>query len=107
MAMYIYRTDGHAVGFRFSNFIHDLEGEPVGRIFGTHVYRLDGGYAGELFKDMVVSKPTPSIPAIQPVPFPAPAPPPGLTSPRRGLVNYGFPDAFHLLCEAPLAMAAE
>lgn len=116
MAMYIYQTDGHPVGFRFSNFIHDLGGRPLGRILGTHVYRIDGSYVGELFKETVVAKPT-----VNPRPIAPAATPPAVRSPgpsfrRRGLVDYGYRDVFHLLCEGdqtplyldePMAIAAE
>ncbi|HEV2746338.1 MAG TPA: hypothetical protein VGW34_03450 [Allosphingosinicella sp.] len=114
MAMYIYQTDGIPVGFRFSNFIHDLDGTPLGRIFGTHVHRLDGSYVGELFKDSVVEKPVPSVRTIQPVAPPPQQPGPGPSYQRRGLVDYGYPDVFHLLQEGaqqpfqePMAIAAE
>lgn len=115
MAMYIYRTDGLPVGFQFSNFIHDLEGTPLGRILGTHVYRLDGSYVGELFKESVVAKPVPSIRTIQPVAAPPSLPSPGASFRRRGRVDYGYGDVFHLLYEGgsplllddPMAIAAE
>jgi hypothetical protein len=114
MAMYIYQTDGHPVGFRFSNFIHDLEGRPLGRILGTHVYRLDGSYVGELFKDSVVDKPAPPVRPIQAIAPPPSIPSPGTGFQRRGLVNYGYPDVFHrlyegdhLLLDETMAIAAE
>ena len=116
MAMYIYQTDGHPVGFRFGSNIHDLSGRPLGRILGTHVYRLDGGYVGELFKDMVVAKPAPLVKPIHPVAAPAAIPSPGPSFRRRGLVDYGYRDVFHLLFEGeqtplhleePMAIAAE
>lgn len=116
MAMYVYQTDGCPVGFRFSDFIHDLAGRPLGRILGTHVYRIDGSYVGELFKDMVVAKPTANARPIPPVEAPAAVPSPGPSFRRRGLVDYGFRDVFHLLCEGdqtplyldePMAIAAE
>jgi hypothetical protein len=99
MAMYVYQTDGYPVGFRFSNCIHDLCGRPLGRILGTHVYRFDGSYIGELFKDMVVAKPVAHARPIQPAAPPAPVPGPGASYRRRGLVDYGFRDVFHLLVE--------
>lgn len=116
MAMYIYQTDGHPVGFRFSNFIHDMGGRPLGRILGTHVYRIDGSYVGELFKETVVAKPTVNPRSIQPVSPPPAVPAPGASFRRRGLVDYGYRDVFHLLCEGdqtplyldePMAIAAE
>jgi hypothetical protein len=114
MAMYIYQTDGYPVGFRFSNFIHDLDGTPLGRIFGTHVHRLDGSYVGELFKDSVVEKPVAMVRTLLPVAAPSRQPSPGPSFRRRGLVNYGYPDVFHLLLEGrqqpyeePMAIAAE
>src|SRR5687768_8435385 len=116
MTMYIYQTDGHPVGFQFSNFIHDLDGTPLGRILGTHVHRLDGTYVGELFKEMVVDKPVPRRRDVPPIAAPARLAGPGPSYRRRGLVNYGFRDVFHLLfepgvqpleLEAPMAIAAE
>src|SRR3546814_4907161 len=90
MAMYIYQTDGHPVGFRFSNFIHDMGGRPLGRILGTHVYRIAGSYVGELFKETVVAKPTVNPRSIQPVSPPPVVPAPGASFRRRGLVAYGY-----------------
>ena len=116
MAMYIYQTDGHPVGFRFSNFIHDMAGRPLGRVLGTHVYRIDGSYVGELFKETVVAKPTANPKPIQAIAPPSAVPPPGPSFRRRGLVDYGYRDVFHLLCEGdqtplyldePMAIAAE
>lgn len=116
MAMYIYQTDGYPVGFRFSNFIHDMGGRPLGRILGTHVYRIDGSYVGELFKETVVAKPTVNPRPIQPIAPPAAVRAPGPSFRRRGLVDYGYRDVFHLLCEGdqtplyldePMAIAAE
>jgi hypothetical protein len=116
MAMYIYQTDGYPVGFRFSNFIHGMDGRALGRILGTHVYRVDGSYVGELFKETVVAKPTVHVRPIAPIDPPAPVPSPGPSFRRRGLVDYGYRDVFHLLCEGdqtplyldePMAIAAE
>lgn len=113
MAMYIYRTDGCPVGFRFSDYIHDLDGAPLGRVFGTHVHRFDGSYVGELFKDSVVDKPVPMVRSISPMKPPRAAPSPGPSYRRRGIVNYGYADLFHLLREGadayeePMAIAAE
>lgn len=102
MAMYIYQTDGHPVGFRFGNFIHDMAGVPLGRILGTHVYRLDGSYVGELFKESVVAKPVQSVRPMPAVAAPATLPSPGASFRRRGLVDYGYPDVFHQLYEGQL-----
>lgn len=116
MTMYIYQTDGHPVGFQFSASIHDLDGNPLGRILGTHVYRFDGTYVGELFKAMVVDKPVPRRRDVPPMAAPAKLAGPGPSFSRRGLVNYGYRDVFHLLfepglepleLEMPLAVAAE
>ena len=116
MAMYIYQTDGYPVGFQFSNCIHDLGGRPLGRILGTHVYRFDGAYVGELFKETVVAKPVANARPIQPVATPPAIPSPGPSFRRRGLVDYGYRDVFHLLFEGeqtplhleePMAIAAE
>ena len=104
MTMYVYHAAGHPVGFLSSTFIHDLDGNGLGRILGSHVYRLDGTYVGEFHKETVVAKPvlghTRDITAI-------PAPPklasPGMSFSRRGLVNYGYPDMFHLLQEGSAA----
>lgn len=108
MAMYIYRTDGHPVGFRHGDFIHDLEGVPLGRVLGTHVHRLDGSYVGELFKNSVVEKPVLSVRTIGPIPAPSQQRSPGPSFRRRGLVDYGYRDVFDLLkAEDPMRIAAE
>jgi len=107
MAMYIYRPDGYPVGFRFSDCIHDLDGTPLGKVLGTHVYRFDGSYVGELFKESVVTKPVPNARAILPMAMPPAVPSPGPGSQRRGIVDYGYPDAFDLLRDGPGAIAAE
>jgi hypothetical protein len=107
MAMYVYSTGGEPVGFVYETFIHDLEGMPLGRIVGSRVHRLDGSYAGEWFKEMVVDRPTSRPRAIPPVAAPPRRPSPGRGMPRRVVVDYGFPDAFHLLYEPPAAEAAE
>ena len=97
MPMYVYHSRGHAVGFMFSSFIHDLEGNPLGRVMGSHVYSLEGTYVGELFKDTVVAKPIHSIRHILPVEGARKMPAVPYTSPRRGVVDYGYPDMFHVL----------
>jgi hypothetical protein len=110
MAMYIYHTHGHPVGFRFGDFIHDLDGTPLGRVLGSHVYRIDGEYAGELFKDSVVDKGRQPR-RVLPISPPPAAPSPGSSFCRRVVVNYGFPDAFDRLREQsgadPMSIAAE
>lgn len=97
MPMYLYRTDGRPAGFRFNQSIHDLDGAPLARVFGTHVHRFDGSYIGELFKEMIVDKPVPSARSLPPIAPPPPARSPGMTCPRRGIVDYGFADLFPLL----------
>jgi hypothetical protein len=110
MAMYIYHTHGHPVGFRFGNFIHDLDGAPLGRVLGSHVYRLDGSYAGELFKDSVVDKGRRPR-NVLPVSAPPAARSPGKSFSRRVVVNYGFRDVFDQLRTSdevdPMSVAAE
>lgn len=114
MTMYVYHAEGHPVGFLFSTFIHDMEGYPLGRILGSHVYRLDGTYVGEFHKETVVAKPgSAHTRDITPIAAPPKLPSPGISFSRRGLVNYGYPDMFHLLAEGrqddvfELAIAAE
>jgi hypothetical protein len=107
MPMYIYHAQGHPVGFLFGNFIHDLEGSPLGRVLGSHVHRLDGTYVGEWFKETVVAKPAPSRRDIQPIAAPERRPTPGPTSSRRGVVDYGYPDVFHLLYQGGQASIPE
>jgi len=100
MAMYVYHAEGHPVGFLFSTFIHDLEGNPLGRVLGSHVFRLDGRYVGEFHKETVVAKPVlANVRDIAPMKAPAKQASPGISFSRRGLVNYGYPDMFHKLCE--------
>ena len=94
MTMYIYDTGGHAVGFLHSLFVHDLDGTPLGRVLGSRVHRLDGSYVGEYFKDTIVDKPVASRRAIRPMQAPPVRPPADITSPRRGVVDYGFRDMF-------------
>jgi hypothetical protein len=100
MAMYVYNTSGHPVGFLSSIFIHDFDGRPLGRILGTRVYRLDGVYIGEFYKDMVVAKPSTGNPRdILPMTAPK-ATSPGIGPPRRNYVDFGYADVFHLLYES-------
>ncbi len=117
MAMYVYGTDGDPVGFVYETFIHDMDGAPLGRIVGTRVHRLDGSYVGEWFKDMVVRRPEGRPRSIPPLLTPPPRrSSPGPSFRRRVVVDYGYPDAFHLLAldpsndrvgESGLAHAAE
>jgi hypothetical protein len=98
--MYVYRTDGEAVGFVYESFVYDLAGIPLGRILGSRVHRLDGTYVGEWFKEMVVERPAArprDIPAVATPPLPAS---PGTTSRRRVVVDYGYRDCFDRLYEA-------
>lgn len=97
MTMYIYHSDGHAVGFLHATFVHDLDGRPLGRVMGSRVHRLDGSYVGEFFKDTVVDKPVASRRSIRAVPSPARLSAVDVISPRRAVVNYGFRDVFDLL----------
>lgn len=114
MTMYIYHADGHPVGFLFSSFVHDLDGTPLGRVMGSHVHRLDGSYVGEWFKETVVDKPVHTKRAIPPVAPPPQRDPAPHSFSRRGVVDYGYADVFHLLYAAnddrrhqPMAIAAE
>ena len=107
MAMYVYSAGGEPVGFVYETFIHDLNGSPLGRILGSRVHRLDGAYVGEWFKETVVVRPNARPRAIPPIAEPPARPSPGTGTPRRIVVDYGYPDAFHLLYAAPAAEAAE
>lgn len=99
MPMYVYSTDGRPVGFLFANIVHDLEGAALGRIIGSRVHRFDGSYVGEWFKDCVVHRPEVRPRTIAAMPSPPSQPSPGITSNRRGVIDYGLPDVFHLLYE--------
>lgn len=96
MAMYVYSTDGDAVGFLFESFIFDLAGEPLGRIIGSRVHRLDGSYAGEWFHQMVVHRRSAPVRSIFPIDPPAERPAPQRhPDRRRPVAEYRlFPDAF-------------
>ena len=107
MPMYVYSTAGDPVGFLHEMFIYDLKGQPLGRILGSRVHRLDGSYVGEWFKEMVVDRPSGRRRAIPPIPHPPSRPSPGSSYSRRGIVHYGYPDAFHLLCEVETAEFSE
>ena len=108
MTMYVYGTDGEAVGFLFENFIYDLTGAPLGRIIGSRAHRLDGSYAGEWLHQMVVQRPSVSPRSIFPIAPPPPRTPPSAWNRRRAVAEYGrYEDAFHLLYEPDIAQAAE
>lgn len=108
MPMYVYHATGHPVGFLSGNIIHDLEGDALGRILGSHVYRLDGTYVGEWFKETVVAKPISLSPRrIAELPRPRSLPSPGPSFNRRGVIDYGHPDVFHLLYQPAPANDAE
>lgn len=107
MPMYVYSTEGEPVGFLHELFIYDKEGTPRGRILGSRVHRLDGCYVGEWFKEMVVQRPSGRPRAIAGIAPPQRRPWPGSTFSRRGLVHYGYPDAFHLLLEQEQAEYSE
>ena len=96
MAMFVYTTDGEAVGFLFESFIFDLAGEPLGRIMGSRVHRLDGSYVGEWFHQMVVDRRSVPARSIFPAAPPARRPqPPRGPDRRRPVAEYRlFPDAF-------------
>lgn len=99
MPMYVYHAQGHTLGFLSGNIIHDLSGEPLGRILGSHVYRLDGSYVGEWFKESVVDKPVYTRRPIAPMEAPPALPALPAGGSRRGVIDYGFPDVFHRLCD--------
>ena len=101
MAMYVYSTEGEPVGFVYETTIYDLEGAPLGRILGSRVHRIDGSYVGEWFKDMVVRRPCGRPRFIPPVAMPPPRNPPGPSFRLRAVVDYGYPDVFHLLALRP------
>jgi hypothetical protein len=95
--MYVYSTEGDPVGFLFETFIYDMEGTPLGRILGSRVHRIDGSYVGEWFKEMVVERPSGRPRSIPPIAMPPRRPSPGSSYSRRGVIHYGYQDAFHLL----------
>ena len=98
MAMYVYGTDGDAVGFLFESFVFDLDGAPLGRLFGSRVHRLDGTYVGEWFHQMVVERRSAPVRDLFPAEPPQRPPIPPRPEPRRRVAEYGlYPDAFHRL----------
>lgn len=101
MPMYVFSTDGHPVGFLHANFVHDLEGTPLGRVVGSCVHRLDGSYVGQWFKNTIVNRPDVRSSPIAPTSPPPNQPSPGITSSRRGVIDYGFADMFHELYDNP------
>jgi hypothetical protein len=107
MPMYVYSTEGEPVGFLHEMFIYDMKGAPRGRILGSRVHRLDGCYVGEWFKEMVVQRPSGRPRAIPPISAPPRRPSPGSTFSRRGVIHYGYPDAFGLLLEEEQAAYSE
>ncbi|HYG29254.1 MAG TPA: hypothetical protein VD887_03460 [Allosphingosinicella sp.] len=108
MPMYVYATEGEAVGFLFESFLFDFGGVPLGRLFGSRVHRLDGSYVGEWFHQMVVARRAGSArPLFAATPAQRPRVPPR-PEPRRPVAEYGlYPDAFHLLYEPQMLQAAE
>ena len=108
MTMYVYGTDGEAVGFLFETFIFDLEGTPVGRLVGSRVHRLDGSYAGEWFHQMVVDRRSVPARSVFPARPPQSAPIPPRPEPRRHVAEYGlYPNVFQLLYLPDALQAAE
>jgi hypothetical protein len=108
MPMYVYATDGEAVGFLFESFLFDFDGTPLGRLFGSRIHRLDGSYAGEWFHQMVVERRNGSARSLFPATPPQRPPVPSRPEPRRPVAEYRlYPDAFHLLYEPHALQAAE
>ncbi|HEX8653728.1 MAG TPA: hypothetical protein VF693_00700 [Allosphingosinicella sp.] len=108
MPMYVYATDGEAVGFLFESFLFDFDGAPLGRLLGSRVHRLDGSYVGEWFHQMVVERRAGSVRALFPTTQAQRPPVPSRPEPRRPVAEYGlYPDAFHLLYEPQILQAAE
>lgn len=108
MPMYVYATDGEALGFLFESFLFDFDGAPLGRLFGSRVHRLDGSYVGEWFHQMVVERRVGSARPLFPAAAPQRPPVPSRPEPRRAVAEYGlYPDAFHLLYEPHTLQAAE
>jgi hypothetical protein len=108
MPMYVYATDGEAVGFLFESFLFDFDGAPLGRLLGSRVHRLDGSYVGEWFHQMVVERRAGSVRDLFAVTPPSRPPVPSRPEPRRPVAEYGlYPDAFHLLYEPHVLQAAE
>jgi hypothetical protein len=108
MPMYVYSTEGEAVGFLFESFLFDFEGVPLGRLFGSRVHRLDGSYAGEWFHQMVVERRDRPVRALLPVGAPQQPPIPPRPEPRRRVAEYVlYPNGFHLLYQPDALQAAE
>ena len=108
MPMYVYATDGEAVGFLFESLLFDFDGNPLGRLFGSRVHRLDGSYVGEWFHQMVVERRTVPARSIFPARPPRQPPLPPRPEPRRRVAEYGlYPDVFHLLYQPDALQAAE
>ena len=108
MTMYVYGTDGEAVGFLFESFVCDLEGTPLGRLVGSRVHRLDGSYAGEWFHQMVVERRSVPTRSVFPARPPQQPPIPPRPEPRRHVAEYRlYPDAFHSLYAGAELQAAE
>src|SRR5688572_24449933 len=95
MANFIFNEDGDAVGFWDGDFVFKLDGAPVGQLNGPSVHRLNGEYVGELYEDMIVDRFSQDLGSIEPAQAPRAAPqaPPV----NRGMMSYGFPDAFDQL----------
>jgi hypothetical protein len=98
MTMYVYGSDGEALGFLFESFVFDLAGTPLGRLVGPRVHRLDGSYAGEWVHQMVVERRAAAVRPVFPATPPGQAPVPPRPERRRRVADYAlYPDAFHLL----------
>jgi hypothetical protein len=108
MTMYVYSTEGDAVGFLFECFVIDFEGTPLGRLVGSRVHRLDGSYAGEWCHQMVVERRVTPTRPVFPASPPQRSPVPPRPEPRRPVAEYRlYPDAFHRLYATAELQAAE
>lgn len=99
MTAYVYHVEGYAQGFTLGKYIYDMQGKAVGWVSADRVYRLDGLYVGELFKGMIVEKPVGVRTNLAPIGTPGDAVPPAGAA-RRMMMNYGYPDVFHMLLES-------